>query len=145
PAGIGPGRKPRVVRPGTWPFGRARYSASLEKPCGVIVTSGWLDPPQPRNSAVPHVRPAGGGCQRPRSIVWLEPSGVVPSGESQQYLTRTDVVPAGTSNGTITYEPWSECGKLPSTTWVGAIGSPPAQRPSPIGSPAGAATPPASA
>ena len=32
PGRIGPGRNPRVVLPGTWPFGLARYSASVEKP-----------------------------------------------------------------------------------------------------------------
>jgi hypothetical protein len=62
PGWIGPGLNPRVVRPGTWPRGRARYSSSEEKPCGVIVTSGCDEPPQPRKSSTSHVTtdPDGG-------------------------------------------------------------------------------------
>jgi hypothetical protein len=78
----------------------ALYCSSVEKPCGVIVTSGCEDPPQPRNSVSPQVVSVEGrGWYMPRSSVWRR---LPDSGWSQQYLTRTDVVPAGTSNGTIT-------------------------------------------
>jgi hypothetical protein len=39
-------------------------------------------------------------------------------------LTRTDVVPAGTSNGTITYDPCCARSNSPVITWSTAIGSP---------------------
>ena len=45
--------KPRVVLPGTFTRGLAVYWASVEKPSFESVTSGWLEPPQPRNSAAP--------------------------------------------------------------------------------------------
>ncbi len=99
PAGSAPGTKPRVVRPGALAFGSAAYSASEEKPCGVIWTSGCDEPPQPRNCGTSHVWPAGGVSHNPRSIVWA----LVPTdGRSKQSLVRTWVAPGGTSKPTIT-------------------------------------------
>ena len=47
-----------------------------------------------------------------------------PIGGSQQYLTRTAVVPAGTWNGSSTKLPWSSDPNSPVITWVGWIAAP---------------------
>ena len=74
-----PGRNPRVVVPGRV-RGRAIYSVSVENPWGETVTSGWLDPPHPRNCLRPQVRAVGRACHRPRSTCGGEgPIGPGPS------------------------------------------------------------------
>ena len=85
PAGIGPGRKPRVVWPWRWSLEFARYCASVEKPLGDTVTSGWLEPPQPRNSGSAHGAPgAGRASHSPRSSTCLMRAFVGASGWSWQ-------------------------------------------------------------
>src|SRR5687767_12331025 len=72
---------------------------------GEIVTSLRDDPPQPRNSLSPQTSPAPRASYIPMSIVWE--FWVESVGWSWQYLTRSASVPAGTSKGTVTYEPSS--------------------------------------
>ena len=91
--------------PARWPSALARYSASVEKPSGVTSRRGGSSRPSRGTRASPQVpAPRARGSQRPRSSVWLRRDGRVgrPRAGRSSTCTRTAVVPAGTSNGTIT-------------------------------------------
>ena len=96
PAGCGPGGSRACVRPGHVAASAcARYSASVEKPCARDGDVGMARAaPAAELRGAPR---AAGGPRVPQAEVDRVPEFPSrPSGSSQQYLTRTCVVPGGT-------------------------------------------------